>query len=83
MGDNACELCNHFYLTIKNSVINVVFNEKACWFIECTYFCKLNNVDFEWKLMYLNMCIKGKYVFFYSIFIYVSLVSDFTLVSIA
>lgn len=30
LGDNACELCNHFYVTIKNSVINVVFNEKAC-----------------------------------------------------
>lgn len=30
LGDNACELCNHFYFTIKNSVINVVFNEKAC-----------------------------------------------------
>lgn len=29
LSDNACELCNHSYLTIKNSVINVVFNEKA------------------------------------------------------
>lgn len=26
LGDNACDLCNHFDLTIKNSVINVVFN---------------------------------------------------------
>lgn len=24
-GDNACELCNLFYLSIKNSVINIVF----------------------------------------------------------
>lgn len=30
LGDNACELCNHFYLIIKNFVMNVVFNEKAC-----------------------------------------------------
>lgn len=67
LGDNAWELCYHFYLTIKNSVINEVFNEMACWFIECTYFCKLNNFDFEWKLMYLNMCIKRKYILFYSI----------------
>lgn len=67
LDDNACWLCNHFYLTIKNSVIKVVFNENVCWFIECTYFCKLNNFDFEWKFMYLNMCIKGKYILFYSI----------------
>lgn len=28
LSDNACELCNHFYLTINNSVINVVFMKR-------------------------------------------------------
>lgn len=70
LGDNACESCYHFYLTIKNSVINVVFNEKVCWFIEL--FCKLSNFDFEWKLMYLNMCsLLRESIFFSILYLYI------------